>query len=164
MLRYLQEQGIVGFIHGCLGREKNITLGAGRRLYWQPTVPSSGWVGGKEKILHSGPWVRELNRRMREKVWAFVDMRKCRIKRKKHCMSPTAKTTGPFADASNSILPWRLTYTQWGKGGIKKVLIRATTTEEKIMPKDVISNKLVTEFYRNFLCFRLHISIVSLYY
>jgi hypothetical protein len=47
----------------------------------------------------------EFNRRMREKAGAFVDMRKCRVKRKRHCISSTAKTTGPFADAPTAFNP-----------------------------------------------------------
>jgi len=61
MARYLQEQGIIEFLLGCPGREKNRTLGAGRRLNRPP--PQGGWVG-KIKIPHYGLWVREFNRRM----------------------------------------------------------------------------------------------------
>ncbi len=42
---------------------------------------------------------------MCEKTGAFVDMRKCRVKRKRHCMSTTAKTTGPFADFLTEFYP-----------------------------------------------------------
>jgi hypothetical protein len=42
---------------------------------------------------------------MREKAGAFVDMRKCRVKRKRHCLSSTAKTTRPFADVPTAFDP-----------------------------------------------------------
>ncbi len=72
MMSYLQEQGIIGFILGCSGREENRTPAAGRRQCWPPMAPSSGWVGEKKKIPHSGPRVREFKGRMRGKAGGYL--------------------------------------------------------------------------------------------